>query len=85
MKMLVVAALSVSISVAQDVRQEGAIQPSCVPFASKGNVIELAVENESQVSASQVTVEATRAPSWLGINPKEIGVHVPGCADNHIP
>ena len=36
-----------------------------IPFASRGNVIELAVENSSTMQSTNVNVEASVVPSWI--------------------
>jgi hypothetical protein len=36
-----------------------------IPFASTGNVIELAVENATTLQSTNVSVEATAVPSWI--------------------
>lgn len=42
-----------------------------VPFASAGNVIELAIENTSSIPQSPVTVSAATLPAWLMLEPRE--------------
>jgi hypothetical protein len=41
-----------------------------IPFASKGNTIELAVANSSSLTAEGVKVEITNAPAWLKFESK---------------
>jgi len=43
-----------------------------VPFASKGNTIELSVSNSSALTAENIKVEATNVPVWLKFDAKEI-------------
>jgi hypothetical protein len=43
-----------------------------VPFASKGNTIDLAVANTSVLAAEGVKVEVTNAPAWLKFTEKDI-------------
>jgi hypothetical protein len=57
MKSLLAMVLLVSTSLAQEVYR--------VPFATEGNTIELMIANTSSITASQVSVEATGAPSWV--------------------
>ncbi len=62
MKSFIPFVLITSSALAQD--------PYVIPFASKGNTIELTVSNSSVVPAGQVSVEATGAPSWLAFDQK---------------
>ena len=45
-----------------------------IPFASKGNTIELTVANTSPIAATQVAVEATGGPSWLSFTQKTVAL-----------
>jgi len=45
-----------------------------VPFASKGNTIELSVANRSALTAQKIKVEATNAPVWLKFDAKDITI-----------
>ncbi len=50
-----------------------------IPFASKGNTIELTVANSSAVPAGQVSVEVAGAPSWLAFDQKSVAIdHIKG-------
>jgi hypothetical protein len=62
MRTLIALTLLVSTSVSQEIYK--------VPFASKGNTVELTVANSSSVIASQISVEATEFPSWLSYSQK---------------
>jgi len=66
MKSLVAIALLVSTSLSQE--------PYRVPFASKGNTIELTVANTSANVGTQVSIEATGVPSWLSLNQRTITI-----------
>ena len=41
-----------------------------IPFATKGNTLELTVANTSPIVANEVSVEATGAPSWITFSQK---------------
>ncbi len=43
-----------------------------VPFASQGNVLELAVANPTDASISSVRVAVAEAPAWMVVEPMEI-------------
>ena len=58
-----------------EVSMEGAYQ---VPFASAGNMIELAVENRAAIAAEQVQVAVAEAPAWLVVEPEQL--HLEGLA-----
>jgi hypothetical protein len=45
-----------------------------IPFASKGNVIELSVANISEISVKGVKVEVTNAPEWLKFQTQQVGI-----------
>ena len=45
-----------------------------IPFASKGNTIELTVANTSPIMATQVSVEATGVPSWVTYSQKTVAI-----------
>jgi hypothetical protein len=62
MKTIIVLLLCTSIGIAQTVYD--------IPFASKGNVIELSVANISSFTAAGVKVEVTNAPTWLKFETK---------------
>jgi len=64
MKSLVAIALLVSTSLSQE--------PYRVPFASKGNTLQLTVVNVSPIPATQVSIEATGLPNWLSFDQKSI-------------
>ncbi len=50
-----------------------------IPFASKGNTLELAVVNTSEVESSDITVKVSSHPSWIVMNKlEEILVGIPG-------
>jgi hypothetical protein len=45
-----------------------------IPFASRGNTIELTVANTSPIVATQVSVEATGMPSWISYIQKTVTI-----------
>jgi hypothetical protein len=45
-----------------------------IPFATKGNTIELTVANTSPITATQVSIEATSVPSWVTYNQKMVTI-----------
>ena len=45
-----------------------------IPFASRGNTIELTVANTSPITATQVSVEATGVPSWVTYSQKIVSI-----------
>jgi hypothetical protein len=49
-------------------------KPYEIPFASKGNIIELSVANTSTVVAEGIKVEVTTAPAWLKFTEKSINI-----------
>lgn len=59
---LLIFILLASASSAQD--------PHKVPFASRGNVLELAVQNASGIAGTDLTIEATDVPLWLELSPQ---------------
>jgi len=73
MKLLIAALFLVHISLSQNVSQTDG-QAYSIPFASKGNTIELTVANTSAVTAAQVSVEATGIPSWVSYNQKTVTI-----------
>jgi hypothetical protein len=62
MKTIIALLICTSLSVAQSVYD--------IPFASKGNVIELSVANTSSFTVAGVKVEVTNAPAWLKFDSK---------------
>jgi hypothetical protein len=62
MKTIIALLMCASLSVAQSVHE--------IPFASKGNTIELAIANSSTLTAEGVIVELTNAPEWLKFESK---------------
>jgi hypothetical protein len=67
MKTISALLLCISFTVAQQNTQTYEI-----PFGSKGNVIELSVENSSSLTASQVKVEATNVPAGINFTEKSV-------------
>jgi hypothetical protein len=43
-----------------------------VPFAAKGNIIQLSVANASPGTVTHVTVEATGVPAWINVIPSSV-------------
>jgi hypothetical protein len=64
MRTFIVLAFVASVSLSQEAYQ--------IPFAAKGNTIELTVANTSPITATQVSVEATGAPSWVSYSQKTV-------------
>jgi len=62
MRIIIALLLCTNIAVAQTVYD--------IPFASKGNVIELSVANISSYTATGVKVEVTNVPAWLKFTAK---------------
>ncbi len=66
MRTLIAVALVASTSLSQETYK--------IPFASKGNTVELTVVNTSPIAANEVSVEATGVPSWVKFNQKMVTV-----------
>jgi len=66
MRTLIAITLLTGLSYSQEVYR--------IPFASKGNTIELTVANTSPITATQVSVEATGTPSWVTFNQKTVSI-----------
>jgi len=49
-------------------------QPYEIPFNSKGNVIELSVNNTTKSDFNDVIVEVETAPDWINFNSKKIDI-----------
>jgi hypothetical protein len=64
MKTIIALLLCTNIAAAQQAYQ--------IPFASKGNTIELTVANSSALTAEGVKVALTNAPEWLRFTEKEV-------------
>jgi hypothetical protein len=60
--------LVASVSLSQDALQGDRTQAYEIPFASKGNTIELTVSNTATIPARQVDVNATGLPAWVGMS-----------------
>jgi len=45
-----------------------------IPFSSKGNIIELSVENSSINDVENLTVKAVNVPGWIKLNQNEIKI-----------
>jgi hypothetical protein len=67
MKTIIALLLCVNIASAQETKQTYEI-----PFASKGNVIELSVANSSALTAEEVKVEVTKAPDGIKFTEKTV-------------
>jgi uncharacterized repeat protein (TIGR01451 family) len=68
MKHFVALLLLINISAAQSTK------PYDIPFASKGNIIELSVANSSTITANQVKVEATSIPEGINFTEKTVTI-----------
>ena len=68
MKLFISILVCSTVSVAQ---QTGSIAYQ-IPFASKDNVIELSVANNSALAAEAVKVEVTNPPAWLKFSAKNV-------------
>ena len=66
MKTIIALMICTCLASAQPVGQTPQIYD--IPFASKGNVIELSVSNTSSYTAAVVKVAVTNAPAWLKFN-----------------
>ena len=66
MKSIIAVLLLVSTSLSQEAYK--------IPFASKGNTLELTVANTSLTAATQVSVEATGVPSWVSYSQKSVAI-----------
>lgn len=66
MKHFVAAIILASTSIAQEAYR--------IPFASKGNTIDLTVANTSPIAANDVYVAATWVPSWMSFNQKTVTI-----------
>ena len=66
MRTFIALALVASIGLSQQTYQ--------IPFASKGNTLELTVANTSPTTGAQVSVEATIAPSWVSYSQKMVTI-----------
>ena len=66
MKSIIAMLLLVSVSLSQEAYK--------IPFASKGNTIELTVANTSPLTAALVSVEATGVPSWVSYSQKSVTI-----------
>jgi hypothetical protein len=59
-------ALLASTSLSQDAYR--------IPFAAKGNTIELTIANTSSIAATQVSIVVTGAPSWINFSQKTLTI-----------
>ncbi len=66
MKTFLAFILTLSFALAQE--------PYKIPFASKGNTLELTVANTSPITTTQVSVEATGLPSWVSYSQKTVTI-----------
>jgi hypothetical protein len=66
MRTFIALAFVASVSLSQEVYQ--------IPFAAKGNTIELTVANTSPIAATEVSVVATGAPSWISLSQKTVTI-----------
>ena len=66
MKSFLVSILFVGMSFAQEAYR--------IPFASKGNSIELTVANTASISASQVAIEVVNMPDWVKFDQKSLSL-----------
>ena len=66
MRTIIALTLIAATSLSQQVYQ--------IPFASKGNAIELTIANTSPIVASDVRIEATSAPSWVSFSQKSVAI-----------
>jgi len=66
MKTIIALFLCVNIAAAQQAYE--------IPFASKGNTIELSVANSSTQVTEEVKVEVTNAPAWLKFIEKSVNI-----------
>jgi hypothetical protein len=66
MKSIIAILVLASVSLSQEAYK--------IPFASKGNTIELTVANTSPVTSTQVSVEATGVPSWVTYSQKTVTI-----------
>ena len=70
-----------AVSVCSGQESEGYV----IPFASKENTVELAVENTATVTSSNVTVELKNKPAWAMFNSeKEVITELPGQTESKI-
>ncbi len=65
MKTFLVSLLLAAVSLAQNTSKHSGTEPYAIPFASKGNTVELVVANAAQTTTSQIAVEATEHPAWI--------------------
>jgi hypothetical protein len=69
MKYLLIMTFAINIALAQS-----NTKPYGIPFASKGNVIELSVANSSYITANQIKVEATGIPEGIEFAEKTVTI-----------
>jgi hypothetical protein len=69
MKIIFALLLCINIALAQNTTK-----PYDIPFASKGNLIELAVANNSTITANQVKVEAAGIPEGIKFTEKAVTI-----------
>ncbi len=67
MRTTIVLVILTSVSIAQ--------QSYRIPFASKGNTVELTVANTSSMTANEVSVEASTVPTWINFSQKKVGIN----------
>jgi hypothetical protein len=75
MKTIIALLVLVSVSLSQE--------PYRIPFASKGNSIELTIANTSAVAASEISVEATSVPSWIVLSQRTVTFDQLGGNEEH--
>ena len=66
MKSIIAALVLVSSALSQEAYK--------IPYASKGNTVELTVANTSPNTATQASVEVTGAPSWVSFSQKSVAI-----------
>ncbi|MDI6805026.1 MAG: hypothetical protein QME58_14525, partial [Bacteroidota bacterium] len=69
-KLLILISVLSIISRTQEITNEGK-QIHRVPFLSSGNVIELSVQNISELSLSGIKINVVDAPSWMNFKSKQ--------------
>jgi hypothetical protein len=71
MKHIIILLLCINIALDQN-----SAKPYEIPFASKGNVVELSVANNSALTAEEVKVEATNVPEGIKFSHKSVAISV---------
>ncbi len=74
MKLLIAIFFLVSVSLSQNASQTDDGHANRIPFASKGNTIDLIIANTSSIVTTQVSVVATGAPSWLSYSQRKVTI-----------